>query len=487
VSTDVAARKLSSTAEKKAQLAASRSTDGATFPNTLIGGNVVLEIGYWQSGVTACTLSIDSLKTLTITPTGGGSVISLKLGKYATIADLVDFLNTQTGVFAKATDSRFNVFNPKDLDQVTSVGILSGHALSAYNGSIKKDYYDWKDFLSKNTSLVAFKEGTMVLKVGLPAAEAQASFLSGGEVGSTSNASILAGLEQGLNIDVRIVLPLFSRDAQYDIDDGLTDENSSYTINSINENLKAHVATASSDIYGLFRFGYASFDGSFEDSQLAASGMGYERIKMGFMRHAATNSNGDSVPFLPWMEMASVAAGRVQSRLATSMLNKSFLLSSAYHIGQQSLFSDTLTQDFVPSNRPQKEAAIAAGLVVMEPITGTGIVMTSPDLTSRSKINDPQGWVWERENVLFACDSFRTDAKSVLRNYIGERTTDVSAAVIENAVNNLIQVYVTAGTFSAGEVTEIKNLGNGYKVFVKILPAEAVEFLVLDVTAERSV
>ena len=486
VSNGYAARRIDSSAERAVSLAASNAA-GTTMPTTLIGGTNALEVGYWQSGTTAATLSIDANRVLTITPTGAGSTLSIRTGKYKTLQDLADYLNAQTGVFARVPDNRFKSMSPANLDMVNAIGILDGQALPAYNGRIKKDYYDWKQYFVNNFSLLAFSEGTLVLKSGLPDAEATTGFLSGAELGATSAADCQNALDQGLKVDVRLVVPLFSRDAQYDIADGNTDPNSSYTIDSINAATKAHAATASSTLFRKERYGYCSFDGSFNDSLQKVGLLAYERTKMFFQRHLATNGNGDSVEFLPWMAGCAVAAGRVQATLGTSMLRKPFLLNSADHYGNVSLYTTNITPDFSPDDRGQLETAIAAGLVVLRAVTGFGIRMESPDLTSRSRDNDPQAWVYERENVLFTCDEVMDTMRRVLENFIGNRTSDTSEAVIKSALEAVIRTFVGAGALLQGSVTKVKSLGNQYVAEVRVTPVEALEAITLNVIAERSV
>lgn len=484
VSTATAARRMDSTAERKVQLVAS-SAEGESMPTTLIGGNVAFELGYWQSGVTACTASIDANRNLTITPTGGGSTLVIKTGKYKTLQDLANYLNSQTGVYARVPDNRFKSLPSSSLDMAT-VSILAGQSVPAYNGRWKKDYYDWKQYFADNFSLLAFKEGTMVLKVGLPTAEATTGYLSGAALGATSAASIQAGLDEGLKIDVRIVVPLFSRDAQYDVEDGNTDSDSSYTIASVNAAAKAHASTASSTLFRKERFAYTSFDGSFTDSMQAASEASFERTKMGFQRHDATDGNGEIATFLPWMAMCAVAAGRVQAQLGTSMLRKPLLLNSAEHVGQLSLFTDTITQDFNPDDRGHLENAIAAGLMVLRSVTGFGVRMESPDLTTRSRDNDPQAWVWERENVLFTCDEVTDTCRRVLENFIGNRTSDTPAGIVKSALESVLLSFIQAGALLSASVTLVKSLGNQYVAELTVTPTEALEAITLNVLAVRA-
>jgi hypothetical protein len=186
------------------------------------------------------------------------------------------------------------------------------------------------------------------------------------------------------------------------------------------------------------------------------------------------------------MAAAAAAAARVQAPLATSLLRKPFLLSKVSHVGQMSLYTDTLTQDFDPDDRGELEAAIAAGLMVFRAVSGFGIRLESPDLSTRSRNNDPEGWVWERVNVLFTCDEVRQTIRNVLDNFIGNRTSDTPTAVVKTAIENVIASYISSGALLSGSVTKIQSLGNQYIADVKITPAEAIEAIVLTVTAERS-
>lgn len=486
VSSDVAAIKLDSSAERKVQIIASRSSDGAQFPATLIGGNVALEVSYNHASATAAVLSIDANRIMTIDVTGTGlSDLTINTKKYATLQDLVDFLNTQANISARVANPNFKSLPYSALDMVTNIGILGGHALAAYNGKIKKDYYDWKAFLDANFGLIAFKEGSLNLKAGLPDAESSASFLSGGEIGASSNASIQNALDEALKISVRFVVPLFSRDASFDILDGLTDAGSTYTIDSIHAAAIAHVSTASSSLFKKERFAMLSFDGDFEDAKLKAGNIGYERAQMLFQRHNATNGEGSSVKQLPWIAACAVTAGRAQAALGISMLRKPFLLSSAEHTGEDSLFSDIVVPDFDPEDRGELEEAITAGLLVFRAVPGFGVRMESPDLSTRSRVNDPEGWLYERVNVYFVTDEVRDTMRTTLENFIGNRTSDVSTAVVKTAMQDVINSFIASKALLSGEVTSVVSLGNQYKAQVIIRPTEALEAIVLDVVAER--
>lgn len=487
-STSVKAQRIDSSAERKVSVAATNLANDAQLPTTNIGGNPTLEISYYAATATAASLSIDALGNFTITPTGSGlTPLTVKLGKYATLGQLITFLNTQSGVTARVSDPKYASLPPRaTLDMVTSVGCLSLiNGAPAYNARIKKDYSDWKRFFQDNFNMVAFREGTMVLKAGLPTAEANPGFLTGGEKGATSNADIQGSLDRGLKVSVRMVLPAFSRDAQYDVEDDLTDSASSYSIASVNAATLAHVSTASGVLFRKERFGACSFDGSFADAQLAAGTIGNERINMTFQRVNALGADGSVQTFLPWMGQAALCAGRAQSALGTSMLRKPFLLSDVLHVGQLSLYTDTLVQDFEPEDLGELELAIESGLLAFQAVTGSGVLLMSPDLATRSRENDPQAWYYERTNVQLIGDEVIDTTRSVLENFIGPRVSDTPSAVIAEAIKTTLRSFV-GGALLSFSVDKVAITGNQGKCRVRFTPTEAMEAITLDVLAERS-
>lgn len=490
VGSSLAAKRIDSAAERKVSVDASRSSDGASFPATNIGGTVAFEMSYTHASATACTVTIDALRVMTIDVTGTGLTdLTVNTKKYKTLQELADYLNTQANITARVPDARLKSLPTSALDMVTSVGMLSAGTLTSYTGKIKKDYYDWKQFFTNNFGLLAFQEGGMSLKAGLPDAEAAASFLTGATLGSTSSAEVQSGLDEGMKIAVRNVIPLFSRDAQKDIEDGLTDTASTYSISSIHSAVKSHVATASGSLMRKERFGMLSFDGSFTDAKQKAGELAYERLQLFFERHSATAGDGTLKTFLPWMAACAIAAGRSQAVLGTSMLRKPFNLASATHVGALSLYTDTLFQDFDPEDRGELEDAIASGLVVLRSVPGFGVRMESPDLSTRSRFNDAQGWVWERVNVLFTCDEVLDACRNTLESYIGERTSDVPTAVVKVALSDVLSTFKVGtgnGSLLDFKVISVTSSGNTYAAKVKITPVEALEAITLDVIAERS-
>lgn len=475
--------------EATVYVSASRQSDGVSFPTTQAGGRVILEIGY---AGTSGTLSIDSnYKLSTIVAGGSGSSISnLNLGAYSTIGDLIKYFNSQTGYSARVSNNKYLSLSPKYLDQVTGLGICSGISSGkSYPGRIKADYYDFGALFTANTGLISFSSADSLLrKAGLPSVDSVPSFLAGGVLGATGNLHIAQAYDAALKIEVSQVIPLFSRDSSYDISDGLTDPLSTYSISAIISSLASHVSTASNSDYRKERYGLASFHGTFAATQQLSSSLGATNINMFFQMVNAVGADGNLSWFLPWMGSCMVAAGRAQAALGASMLRKSFACTAVKHPGNVSVYSNSLSYDFDPDLKSDQELAVQAGLIFLRSVSGAGQRMESPDASTYVSLsNDPKEWALSRINVQFCTTEVIKTVRSTVDSFIGETTIDVSAAVLRKAISDILAGFVSQKALKGFQIQGITALGNGYKVAIRILPVEAVEFIELDFTAGRDV
>ena len=489
VSTSLAPITIASASEAEVAMLASRVTDNSVWPTTPIGGNVVMEIGYWDGVATAASLLINAQKQMVISFTGGSiPTITIPILKFQTMISLVTYINSLPGFKAALVSKKDGSFPVTVMDQVTGVQILSGSAEIALNGRIKRDWYDWnQSFLNVTGGLLAFGAGSATLKVGLPGIDATAFFLSGATLGGTSGADISLALDAALKLPTSQVVPLFSRDAAYDVQDGLTDSSSSYQIDAIHALVQAHVATASGVLVKKERFGCVSYHSDFASTEVHAQQFAYERLQMSFQMPRSVSSDGTVKFYLPWMLSVVSAAGRAQASLGSSLLRKNFNVSQVKHIGNLAPYSDTLVVDFDANDNSQLTSAIESGLLTFNTTTAGGVQIVSPDLSTRSRNGDPQGWVWERCNVLFCCDQVRATLRTNLDNFIGSRTTDVTTSQVSKVANDTLTSFVRQGILIAGSVVSIASLGNEYDLQVTIMPPEALEAIVIGVTAKRSV
>lgn len=472
-----------SSAEQQVYLSARRETDSQVFPETKVGGRNIIAISY--TGSEEATLSISNNKILTTVCTNTDHNLRVVLARYTTVSDLVSFLNSKNGYSAKVISSAFNAFSPSNLDQVQDICIGGGvDNLPAYNGRIKADYYDFFNLLESNEVFLTMDTSVaLIYKAGLPDIMDNKVFLNGGTAGFTTDSDVTSGFDAAMKVPAVLVEPLFSRDASKDIADGLTDESSSYTIDAIVEAAKAHVNTATASYKE--RSSILGYHSDFETVKFKARNLFDARIQMCFQMVKVLDGEGNLRWFQPWMQAIAFAAARVQSDLGTPLLRRSFLFNDIKHIGDKSIYDDTLVRDFDEEN--ELADAIEAGLLVVKSVQGAGIRMESPDTTTRSSENDPKAWTYERASVLFVSDQVVSTCRTVLDNYIGRRGTSVSAAVVQNALARTLSSFVKNGALLDFKITKVDSLGNGYIAKVAIFPVEAVEFIQLDVVAQRAV
>jgi len=484
VSSSIVAKKVSSTKEAQVSMNTLNTVSGERFPSEKIGGKIVLEVSYAGSAAVA-KVSIDANRRMKLV--ADAVEVVLPTLKYPTLAALADKISSNADWSARVVDAGMSSAAPSILDMVDEVACKSLTSEHAFSGRLKNDWSAWSTFFADTVSIVDFFAGTRPIKAGLPAGELTQTYLVGGAKGATSNADIQAAFDIGLKVPTVQVLPLFSRDAYLDVADGLTESESSYSIDAVHAALKAHVATGWSTAIRRERFGLASFFGSFDESKAKAQAMNYENVSMTFQLARATGADGNAQWFLPWMLQCCMAAGRSQAILGTPLLRKSFNILDVKHISDSSIYSDTLMRDFDPASKALLDEAIEAGLLTIGTVEGAGLRLISPDLSTRSRVNDPKAWVYERNNVSFVFIELIQTLRSVLENYIGERTTNVTTAEVASTVVGILGSFVASGAIvSYNRNPLVTNLGNGYAVQVQVKPAEALEFISLDVTATRN-
>ncbi len=462
ISNSLGGKVVKSSAERKVNVEATNVKYSEEFPDTAIGGDIVLNLAYYNVSATAATVSIDNNRRMSFTVTGVTGPSTIYLNKYNSIRDLVDYLNTITGIEASVANSKYASYPTTILDAVQTVGILSGGSVqTAEVGRIKCDYYLWETFFSEAGSILEFEAGTMVYPAGLPTAEGSASYLSGGAVGATTNARVTSALAECLLVPVRQVLPCFSRDARYDVEEGMTDSASTYTIDGIHTAVIAHCNTASNDTNRRWRVAALSFHGSFANSVAAATTAYAHRASMAFQQVKTTDADGNVEWFLPWMLQAAIVAGRSQASLGTSMLRKTFRYSAIRHIGNLPVSSTTYVRDFDDDDLGDIAEAIKAGLLVFGPVAGSTVnKMISPDATTKSDVNSPTAYFYERTNVIFILDEVLETARNALENYIGSRTNDVSPQSAASTVDTILGGFV-GSSLQGIKPSTVTDLGNG--------------------------
>lgn len=405
---------LESSAEYGVNVDIARQSDQVNN-NFDVQGKVALNIGY--SG-TSCALVIDD-ETLTTTVVGGsGANLSLDLSDYATVGDLATFINAQAGYTAAAENAALAQYSPVWLDDVTTT---AGSNFGSQTARIKVDAYLFFKALSENTALVQLGNPAAQALSGLPAANT-IRFLSGGLLGSTSDANVQGAIDFMESARGNFLIPLFSRDASEDIDDDETDPASSYTIDAINAYAKTHVLAMSTVKRKRNRQAFCSKQDTFAVVQDSAADLASARCSLVFQDFKDVGLQGIE-QFQPWMG-AIKAAGMQAAGFYRAIFNKGINCSGILQNAG----------DFNDTNDSQMENALISGLLPAKRREQGGFTWVS-DQTTYTRDNNP---VFNSIQAIYDADTVAlTIAQRMEQAFLGQSLADVSAALALSALGGI--------------------------------------------------
>lgn len=477
---------LPSLAEDRVVITMENTRDDITETSDETGGLVAFKIGYGDSAASAATVSINqSTKRLTTAVTGVSNVnLNVNLLQHGTLASLASFINAQPGYKAEVDAAYANV-SPLDLDEVSGIGMLSlTHQVVASAARIKKDKADVEAVFEQSAIL----EATITAKRGLPDNEAK-TFLSGGIVGATSAASILAALDEFEKLRINTVVPLFSRDASLDIAEDKTDPSSTYLIDSIHAAVKSHCALMSNTKNRSERHCVLAYRGSYSDVKTKAAVLSSFRTQLVFQDVRALSTDGQIKWMQPHMLAALVAGMRSGAAVGLPLTFKFFNISGLRHtISKLDEVPEDVVLDFEP--RTQYDNAIDSGLTFLEQPASGGFRMVVDNTTYTKDDN----WVYNRMATLHAADVVAYDFRTRLENsIIGARNTDVTAVGIRSLCESLLTGYKNQGLLGgtadapngfSGLSVQVN--GNTVLIDVTVILVEGIDFVLSTITLKRN-
>lgn len=437
--------------------------DNNTNEQLIVSADVAMTIGY--EGISA-TLAISGDDLTTVVSGGTGVALAIKLSEYATIKDLADFINSQTGYSSKV-EATYTQKVTSSLDKVSAIGIATTLA-EGKAGRIKvaANNFALKLGESSNLDFSATKE------LGLPEEMATVVYLEGGSKGSTSGLDLVNSVNDLEGINTNFIVPLFSRDATADIAEGLTDSGSTYTIDSVNVLVKNHILKMSTAKLKKHRTGILSFSGTFSEIKEKSGSLAHYRISLAFQKSSQANSVGDIVSFLPW-HTAAIAAGMQAAGFYKAILNKFANVIS---------FEDP--EGFDSGTPGDIETALDAGLLFLEKAV-TGSKWVSDQTTYGVDTN----FVYNSIQAVYSADIVALDlTQSFQTEFVGKSLADINAAgglvfLGEKMAAYKNQKLITA---SSDTVTGYKNAkitinGPVMSVSVEIKLATALYFIPISI------
>lgn len=454
---------LTSAAEYEVTVNVSRQSDGISDSVT-VGGDVVLTLGY--AGTTASAVIAAGVMTITVAG-GSGTSLTITLADYATVGDLADFISSQAGYTAAAADASRAQLSPAGLDAGT---YTCASAWGAKTGRIKADGKAFLNEVTAGNSLVDIKViSPATALIGLPDVSSLA-FLAGGSKGATTNAKISAALDALQGVRCNFVIPLFSRDATYDISDGLTDSASTYTIDSINSAVRSHVLSMSVLKRRRPRQAFVSYRGTFAASKTASGNMASSRVAMFFQDVKDVDSTGSLKQFQPWMAGVK-AAGMQAAGFYRPIVNKFINISGA--LSGAGDFNDQIDSKL--------EDALLSGLCPIVRDEAGGYRWVS-DQTTYTKDDN---FVFNSIQAVYVGDVIaQTTAQRMERAFVGQSVADISAALalttLEGIMSDMKRLKLISASDDAPKgfkSATIRIVGPAMVVSLEIKLAGAIYFI----------
>lgn len=398
---------LTSATEYKVELDVTRIADGISEEHSA-GGDVALRISY--TGTTA-TITITSTALTTSVVGGSGANLNIQLASFATLADLVAYINAQTGYKALVGTTTLGQLAPTTLDRVTAQGICSTHG--SYNGRIKVDAF--KFFEAIRTGSAVVQQGTTPARAdaGLPATGGP-TFFAGGSKGASSTANFTGAMDALEKVTCNFVVPCISRSAAADIADALTDSSSTYDIDSVNAYARTHVLAMSKVKKKRNRQAIVSKRGTFQECRDAASNLASASVACTFQDVKVTDSQGNLTQMQPYIG-AAIAAGMQSAGFYRAIVRKFANISGA--VMADGSFSDR--------DDTQVEQALLSGLLPLKRHVSGGFYWVSDQTTWTRDSN----FVYNSIQAMYAANIIAlTTAQRMEDAFAGASVADITAS-----------------------------------------------------------
>jgi hypothetical protein len=299
--------------------------------------------------------------------------------------------------------------------------------------------------------------------------------LAGGAKGATTAADIANSIPSLEGVKVNFVIPLFSRDASEDISDGLTDSQSTYTIDAVNALVKSHVLAMSTPKMKRNRVAMLSKQASYSATKTAAASLSNYRANMFFQRSSQVNSVGNVTEHQPW-HAACIAAGMQAAGFNKSLTNKFANVIS---------FKDP--SGFDSGNPGDVEDAIDAGLFFMQQETAG-----NKWVVDQTTYGFDTNFVYNSLQAVYMADVLAIQLSESLEKFaVGQSLADITAAGVIAFISKKMEEYRKLKIIGASDDAPLgyKNVSvsiNGPIAEVKLEAKLATAILFIPIELELS-
>jgi hypothetical protein len=460
VSTPVTPLLLTSASEYAVSMVNSRQADSVQETITA-GGEIPLLVGYAGTSasliITQANPASPTSPVQWYTTVAGGvgagigtSLAPLSMGDFATINDLVAYINAQPGYSAKVGTASLGQLPPSQLDQGTfnicGTNFGSTPVVASQPGRIKFDAYRFFTNIVSNSTLVQLGTGlnlpnqsnpnppNPLVKAasGIPAVTS-IRFLNGGTRGASTQATVQAAIDALQLVKGNFLVTCFSRNATLDIADGLSDSASTYLIDSVNAYGLQHCLAMSSIARRKNRIFIGSKRDTFVNGQTAAANLASPRAALTFQDVKSIGTNGIT-QFQPWMGAVKAASMQLAGGYK-AIFNKAINIQGALQAAAD--FSDA--DDTAVTN------ALKAGMLIIKKNDGYRFV------SDQTTYGRDANFVFNSIQAVYAADLVAmTTALRMEKAFVGQSLADVSTAVassyLEGIMTDLMKLKLVAAS-----------------------------------------
>lgn len=450
---------LTGTSERRIRLVAETDTHTDTVE---AGGQITFQVAY--RGTAKATVVVGASKVTGFV--GATPIWEADYAIFGNLKQLADYINSFPNWNAKPF-SAVHAGKPTAALDGGTYGVTTETA-TGYPARIKMDAAFLYAGLYNTASLV---ELTGEAASGLP--DTVGPVLIIGTKGPTLQSDITGALDALKGIQGNFPVTLFSRNSDSLKAEGLTDTDSNFSIDGINNYLRAHNLECSQIKARKNRQGFASFRGSFADSKLAANDLNVYRIALAFEDILTLGSDGFLHWYDPWMG-AVVAAAAQAAAGHKAIFNKSLAINGIRHT------------EYDSGEASQIEDALLNGLLCLEKREDGTIAFVSDQTTYTTDDN----FVYNSIQATYAADTIAGTIRSKMHKaFVGASLADISASValsyLQSICSELIRLKLIASSSDAPlgyRNATIRIEGPVMYVAIEVKLAGAVYFIPINIS-----
>ena len=382
----------------------------------VLGATAELTVQYTGNATTASvTVSSTQLTTALSGQTDGTVNLTVPFSTYATLTEVINYINAQPGYTAIAVTGNPFTFDPVNLDYVTAVSIKPTAA------SLSARLYRCIEWLNANSSLVS------AVRVSggptAPLATGGKVLLANGSRGTSINSNWQDALDALGEVRVNEVVPLISRDLS------ALGQGSTATFASVAAATDAHVAYFSSTKGKSERQAYIGMNGTRAQFLAQAATLNSLHTCLSSQKVTALNEEATLEQFEEYAFAVLQAGMRAGAELGEPLTWKYLRIND-------------LTQDASWNPMDDGEALILGGCLIAEKVPNRGFRIVKGITTYTREDND----AYTEESVVLGWKNVSYELRTHLENlFIGRKVSPENISAVKSQADAKLSQLRAAG------------------------------------------